>query len=178
MHRRNKKANQFLYSSCFQKRTSFVLYFCLARFAFFSVFDENKGRGKKIGKILRAHTESSGWRRRKKNRNNNLNVSCAFSIHLYAMHFSKCFSQKKSTTLLKSIEQSFHIEVHFSFVRSLIRLFAAFNTTVQIHFHGFQMQSTKDGFQIIKESTQYTCVCIHINICVYSSVYTIRAHKW
>lgn len=128
MHRRNKKANQFLYSSCFQKGTSFVLYFCLARFTFFLSLMRIKEEEKEIEKSLRAHRESSRWRRRKKNRNNNLNVSCAFSIHLYAMHFSKCFSQKKSTTLLKSIEQSFHIEVHFSFVRSLIRSFAAFNT--------------------------------------------------
>lgn len=112
----------------FSKGNFFCALFLFSSVHFFSVFDENKGRGKRNKKSLRAHRESSGWRRRKKNRNNNLNVSCAFSIHLYAMHFSKCFSQKKSTTLLKSIEQSFHIEVHFSFVRSLIRSFAAFNT--------------------------------------------------
>lgn len=129
MHRRNKKANQFLYSSCFQKGTSFVLYFCLARFTFFLSLMRIKEEEKEIEKSLRAHIERAvDGEGGKKNRNNNLNVSCAFSIHLYAMHFSKCFSQKKSTTLLKSIEQSFHIEVHFSFVRSLIRSSAAFNT--------------------------------------------------
>lgn len=56
MHRRNKKANQFLYSSCFQKGTSFVLYFCLARFTFFLSLMKIKEEEKEIKKAC-AHTE-------------------------------------------------------------------------------------------------------------------------
>lgn len=131
----------------FSKGSFFCALFLLCSFRFFLPLISRMKEEKKRKKS-RAHTEMG--RSRKKNRNNNLNVSCAFSIHLYAMHFSKCFPQRERTTpLLKAIEQSFHIEVHFSLARSL---------PTRIHFHRIQMQSTKDGFQIIKKTRHNKCI--------------------
>lgn len=155
----------------FSKANFFCALFLFSSVRFFSVFDENKERGKRNRKKACAHTQSAvDGEGGKKNRNNNINVSCAFSIHLYAMHFSKCFSQKKSTTLLKSIEQSFHIEVHFSFVRSLIR--------------GIQHNSTNPLSWIsnainkrrIPNNKRIDTIyfCIHI-ACVYARVYNTSA---
>lgn len=108
-------------------------------------------------KWMNTKKKSQEWKRQKsekRKREKKVNVSCLFSIHLYAMHFCENTPSQKESTSLKSIELHFILKF---ILRSLQQQKTANNTHSKwrereaewkdkIYFHGFcQCNHTIDG---------------------------------